>query len=106
MKFDVILLAAGLSTRFGSIKQNYKFLNHQTMIEMTINKLKQIDKIGLIIVVNQRLIPMKSQLNHQNIIYTKGGTSRTKSLFCGLNFVKSKKVIVHDGARPFLTVES
>jgi len=101
-----ILLAAGTSTRFGSIKQLYILPNGKTVLETCIETLlKVVDKI---IVVTNESIPNK---NRRVIFVPNSINCRLKSIEAGLRYIEkhyslsTDKIVVHDAARPFITVD-
>jgi len=107
---SVIIPAAGNSTRMGKNK-NKQFLKlyDKEVIYYTISIFENCDLIDEII-----LVIKKNDINRYNILINKykfkkvklsiGGNSRKESVFNGLKEISnnSKKILIHDGARPFL----
>ena len=106
MKIDLLLLIAGKSERFRSDKQNYIFSNGMKMWQIIINNILDIFKINKIIIVhNDNTLPIIDK-QQTKLIWVKGSTLRSDSVRKALAFVKTEKVIIHDGARPFLSNKS
>lgn len=95
--FDVIIAAYGKSERAGLDKLSYD-LAGTSVLNTTINAFCGIAGIDNIIVVTDRKIEEKP-----NIVVIKGGNTRSESVRCALKIVKSPYVLIHDGARPFVS---
>jgi 2-C-methyl-D-erythritol 4-phosphate cytidylyltransferase/2-C-methyl-D-erythritol 2,4-cyclodiphosphate synthase len=106
MKFYFILLAGGYSSRFKSdLPKPYHKIAGKTMIELSINKIKQFKQFKKIIIVyNKNHLKFLKKINLKNIIFIAGGKNRQQSTYNGLNYLQKKKVIgkvlIHDAARP------
>lgn len=94
--FDVIIVAYGKSQRAGLDKLSFD-INGQSILLRTINAFEKVSGINNIIVVTDKQID-----NKPNLIVTFGGSTRSDSVKCGLELVKSPYVLIHDGARPFV----
>lgn len=95
--FDVIIVAYGKSERAGLDKLSFD-LNGQSVLARTINAFNSITEINKIIVVTDKNIESRDK-----IIVTKGGASRSDSVQCGLALVTAPYVLIHDGARPYVS---
>jgi len=106
---DVILLASGQSLRMGKDKMLEELAGSAVIIKALSPFLcmKFIDQI--IIVANENNIEkIKSlceNIKTKNILIILGGSSRSSSVAKGLDYVESQYVLIHDGARPFLSCE-
>ena len=105
--YSVIIPAAGTGSRMrlGHNKLFYK-VSEQTVIERTVNKFAVDQKCKQIIltVSNTDLEKMKEIFpNHQAVKIIIGGKTRQESIYNALEKVTEEIVIVHDGARPFVT---
>jgi len=106
MKFYFILLAGGYSSRFKSdLPKPYHKIAGKTMIELSINKIKQFKQFKKIIIVyNKNHLKFLKKINLKNIIFIVGGKNRQQSTYNGLNYLQKKKVIgkvlIHDASRP------
>lgn len=95
--FDVIIVASGLSLRMGFDKLSYR-LGEKMVVEKTIDCFEDIEGIAKIILVSSSFI-----IEKDNVVNVKGGATRTDSVKCGLSLATAKYVLIHDGARPFVS---
>lgn len=107
MKVSLILACAGKGTRT-NLKENkllYK-VDGMTIIEKTLSAFYASGLVDQYIVVasNQDYDYVKSILPSQ-VEVVKGGNTRTQSVKNGLKLVSNEIVLIHDGARPFVTKE-
>ena len=105
MRFSFILLAAGNSTRFKSnLPKPYHKIGKKTLIELTLNKIKQFKEFKkIIIVANKKHKKFLKKINLKNIVILNGGETRQQSTYRALNYLNSKgydRVLIHDAARP------
>ena len=128
-KVAVIITAAGSSTRMGGrIKKEYLPLGDGTVLSSCVKAFEQTSKnkdtpfeISHIIVT----VPMKGANEaakalsaffafddemKEKVEYVEGGSTRQKSILNALDYIKKKPllpeyVLIHDGARPFVTEE-
>lgn len=89
-----IILAGGTGSRFGSDKLAYN-LGNKTVLQMSIEKYENHKKIDKVLVVGEKIL---------------GGKTRFQSLqngieYCKKNFPSDTKILVHNGANPFVTPE-
>ena len=91
MKYGLILLAAGLSTRYGEKKQDLEFHGKQLWRYSYETALEIVGKDNVVVVGKD--IP--------------GGTTRTDSVIKGLKALPydTDRVIIHDAARPMVTTK-
>ena len=109
--YSVIILAAGIGSRMGlGYNKMLHSLKGQPVVVHTIKKfLKDINCGQLILVVNELEHQMmeqlldKAQINDDRIELVSGGSERQYSVYHGLQVVREEVVLVHDGARPFVT---
>lgn len=103
-KFSVIITAGGTSSRYGKKNKLLENLGNRTVIEQTVSKflnIKDIDEI--IITANISIIDiLKTYFDNHNIRIIQGGETRQASVYNGLQIVKNKYVLIHDGARPLI----
>lgn len=110
-----IIVAAGSGTRFGgATPKQFLEIGGKPLLIHTIEKFENcpaIDEIILVISIDE-IAGFFAIL--ENFNFTKldkivaGGKTRAESVFNGLNAIKDKEaeiVAVHDGARPFVSVE-
>ena len=107
MKFDLVVVGAGLSSRAGGNKLKFS-LGNTSVLERSIGAFLRIENIEKIIVVlrNDDLDfgkEIKENLNDERIVFALGGKTRAESVLNGLRICSSDAVLVHDGARPFVS---
>lgn len=104
---NTIILAAGKSKRANRDKQLFKIKNKR-LIEVTVEKFLQFDKVKkVIIAVSKKNIKKYSKIFRDNrIILVEGGRTRNHSLLNASKYIDKNYglVMVHDGARPFLSI--
>ena len=106
MSFCLIILAAGNSHRFKSnIGKPYQKIAGKSLIEINVMKalkFKQIKKI--VLVYNKKDIKLVKSLKLKKVMLINGGKTRQQSTFNALKYLikkgGTKKVLVHDVARP------
>ncbi len=109
MKYSAVIVAAGKGSRMGLGYNKVFFLidDHTTVLEKTISIFqKDSDCVEIVVVVSadeySRCI---DKFQSGNVIFVSGGETRGHSVFNGLMAVSSDKVLIHDGARPYLSQE-
>lgn len=112
MKNYAIILASGSSSRFGGdLPKQFIKIDNKTILELSVEAFQKNENITDIIVVCNPLyidlceeILPKEIFTKVNTIIT-GGETRQKSSFIGVSLIKEKnaKVLIHDGARPFIS---
>jgi len=106
MSFYLIILAGGNSHRFKSnLSKPYQKIASKSLIEININKAKDVKQIKKIIVVfNKKDSKNIKNLGLKNIKFIKGGKTRQESTFNALKYLSKQKgnskVLIHDSARP------
>lgn len=110
MKYSVLICAAGSGTRMnlGYNKVYMKLKNGKTILDTTIGVFYQDDDCDQIVVVSD---PHMYLENHQGrlgekVVLVQGGATRQESVRNGLLAVKNEYVMIHDGARPFVSKEN
>lgn len=111
--YSTLILAAGIGSRMGlGYNKMLHILKGQPVIVHTIKKfLGDRSCNQIVLVVNELEIEtMKQILGQAQIIdsrieIVKGGAERQYSVYNGLQVVREDVVLVHDGARPFVTNE-
>ena len=109
--FDAVVLAAGQGKRFNSSKpKQYIKINNKSIIDIAIEKLQKINKFKNIYLVLNKNYTYKIPKKLSNIYLVRGGNTRTKSVFNALKTISDskqipKKVLIHDAARPCVSVE-
>jgi 2-C-methyl-D-erythritol 4-phosphate cytidylyltransferase len=80
-------------------------MGEETIIEKTVKIFKNDPRCEKIVLVINPLdeLTMKSMFNYSPIVFTNGGETREESVYNGVKMVNSKYVLIHDGARPYLS---
>lgn len=103
MKYDVVIVASGKGKRakLGFNKVLFKMHNNKTVIENTLDIFfNDKDCKNVILVTSEKI-----NINNKKLIITKGGKERKDSVLNGLNLVNSEYCMIHDGARPFVSIK-
>ena len=104
-KFSLIITAGGTSSRYGNTNKLLEKINDKTVIEETVAKFIDFDKIDEIIIsANISIIPILENMfsGFSKIKIIEGGNTRQKSVYNALQIVKNEFVLIHDGARPLI----
>ena len=114
MKTAVILLAAGSGKRMQAGKNKlFLTLHDKPVLAYTADAFQKSPMVDGILVVAkdselEQIRQMLPRCAYDKIIgYTTGGKERQDSVLCGLQALPAEyeRVLIHDGARPFVTVE-
>ena len=106
-----ILVAAGKSARIGGdIPKQYRFIGGKSVLKRTIDATLTESRISETIIVVAEGDPYISDLisGAKNVRIVTGGTTRTASVKSGLKALADNPpefVLIHDGARPFVTID-
>jgi len=101
MKYDAIVVASGIGKRadLGFNKVLFVMKNGKTVLENSCHLFIEDEDCGQVIVVTNEDI----KFDNSKVKVISGGKERYNSVLNGLNEVKSDYVLIHDGARPFLS---
>ncbi len=106
MKYDCIITAAGSGKR-SELEYNKVFhkLSNETVIELSAKHfINDPDCHKVIIVISKDELSLFEELNMDaKVVFVSGGKERSDSVSNGLAQVESPYVMVHDGARPYLS---
>lgn len=106
MKYDAIVLAAGSGSRSGlSYNKVFYKLNDKTVIENSLKLfINDNDCEKVILVISESEYDDFINLNlSSKVVFAYGGQERFNSVENGLSKVSSEYVLIHDGARPYLS---
>lgn len=108
--FDVIIAAGGFSARMKGAKNKLLLNIHgRSVLENCILPFLKIQGLNKIIIATSlelfEEVNSLSKLMSSKILVTLGGASRTETVKKALKLVESEIVLIHDGARPFVTVD-
>ena len=112
MSFCLILLAAGNSKRFShKIPKPFIKVGGKTILELSLLKFKNISQIkNIIVVTNKKHQKFIKTIKSQKLIKMIGGNTRQESTLKALRYIKRNqikcsKVLIHDSARPNLSLK-
>lgn len=107
MYYSVILPCAGVGSRMqlGYNKLLFMMKNGKCVLENTVQVFLEDEKCQEIILVVGRhdQSTIEKMFHDSRIQIALGGATRQESVAHGLQLVQSENVLIHDGARPFLT---
>ncbi len=103
MDYSAVIVAAGKGTRMnlGYNKVYYK-IDDRCILEHTIEVFKKDSDCKEIIVVCD-LDDFKKHIDDHEVILVEGGATRSDSVYNGLKCVSLPYVMIHDGARPYVS---
>ena len=104
-----MLLCAGTGSRTKlAYNKILHYIGKKTVLELTLEAFAQSDASDLLLVINPADEAAIKELSapYENVHLTYGGKTRTESVRNGLKAASDCDVVaIHDGARPFLSVE-
>lgn len=107
MKINAIITAGGTSSRFGKTNKLLEQINGKEIIKYTVEKfdIPEIDEI--IITANIAIIDILKDFfkDNKKVTIIEGGATRQISVYNGLKASICDYVLIHDGARPMVSVE-
>lgn len=106
MNYSVVLPCAGKGTRM-EMDENKLFLyiGKYMVIERSVKEFIEDERCKQIIIVHNKEDEqrIKKIVNGDKFYFTDGGAERTNSVYAGLQIVSENVVLIHDGARPYVT---
>ena len=107
MKYQTIIVAAGNSSR-SNLSYNkvfYKIDNNPIILLSTRHFINDENCEKIFIVCNKIELELFNEifLDNKKIFYVEGGNTRQESVNNALKYVDSDYVLIHDGARPFVS---
>ncbi|MDD3946458.1 MAG: 2-C-methyl-D-erythritol 2,4-cyclodiphosphate synthase [Clostridia bacterium] len=107
MIFDTVILAGGSGTRMGCDKL-LLCVGEDLLLARAIEPFVNRNDIGKIILVLRKDIfdvgrAIAERYGLSKFLFVKGGDTRSQSVENGLKEVRAEGVLIHDGARPFVT---
>jgi 2-C-methyl-D-erythritol 4-phosphate cytidylyltransferase len=106
-----IIVAAGSSLRMGKTNKIFAPLGGKPLLAWSVDTCQRCDLIGqVVLVLNDKDLELGQKLKEQRgwskVTLCPGGAGRQDSVKEGLNNLKDCHwVMIHDGARPFLTLD-
>jgi 2-C-methyl-D-erythritol 4-phosphate cytidylyltransferase len=118
MEAAAVICAAGASARMGGIKKEYQKLNTgNTVLGSAVLAFASVPAIELIVIAvcadtrdeaRAAIAPETLSAQKPKVLFVNGGESRRASVFNALTLLTQYSpcyVLIHDGARPWVTVE-
>lgn len=112
MDCSVILLAGGKGIRMGKdIPKQYLLLGGKPVLMHSLERIDRLTCIKEVIIVCEEIYQntittMCNDFNiEKKIIFANAGSSRQESVYNGLQVVTCSYVILHEAARPFVTID-
>ena len=109
MKYTALIVAAGSGSRMGLgyNKMLYQFDNGKTILETTVDIFLNDQRCEQVVVVGseQDIEQYQKLLINERITFTIGGKTRQESVYHGLLKTTMPYVLIHDGARPWLSMD-
>lgn len=109
MKFTAIITAGGSSSRFGNTNKLLEKINSKEVIRHTVDAFLAVKNISdIIICAHSSIIDQLKEIFklHSSIKIIEGGNNRQESVYNGLLACdKPDFVLIHDGARPMISIE-
>ena len=110
--YSFILLSAGKGLRFGKdIPKQYLLLAGKPMIVHTLERIDRVEEIKEIIIVCEKEYNslVKRYIEDyricKKVVFVEGGKTRQESVYNALQRVSYDNLIVHEAARPLVTVD-
>lgn len=106
-----IIVAAGDGARMGGVIKPLLSFNGKTVLEIVLEEFCNSEIIDEIVVVSKEIDEIVKIVNKysslKKVIFTTGGATRQESVFNGVSATskKSRFVMIHDCARPFIDEE-
>lgn len=108
MRYSVVIPAAGKGERMGLGYNKVLYRSDNvSIIEKTLVPFIEDGECSEIILVcsENDLENLSSLINHPKVKFTLGGSCREESVYNGLKCIKENLVLIHDGARPFVSLD-
>ena len=103
MDYSCVIVAAGKGSRMNlGYNKVYYMLDDKCILEHTIKSFKDDSDCKEIIVVCD-IDDFKAHIKDDDVILVSGGATRSDSVYNGLQKVSYEYVMIHDGARPYVS---
>lgn len=104
MKITAIITAGGTSSRFGNTNKLLEKIDGKEVIKYTVEAFEKSNVDEIVICANKSIMETLSEMFPYKII--EGGKTRQESVYNGLKAIDCDYVLIHDGARPLIDVET
>jgi 2-C-methyl-D-erythritol 4-phosphate cytidylyltransferase len=107
MIINAIITAGGTSSRFGNKNKLLEIINGKEVIKHTVDVFEKSSADKIIICANPSIINAFKEIfkDYKKVEIIEGGQTRQESVYNGLNHCECDYVLIHDGARPLITVD-
>ena len=107
MKINAIIPAGGTSSRFGTKNKLIEKINGKEVIRYTVEVFEQANVDEIIICAHPSIMEELKQIfkDFKKVQIVQGGNCRQQSVFNGLRTSECDYVLIHDAARPMVSVE-
>lgn len=109
MEYTALIVAAGSGSRLGLgyNKLLYKFESGKTILEETVDIFLKDTRCSQVVVVAScdDMETYTRLCSCGRVVFVLGGETRQHSVYNGLKAVKEDHVLIHDGARPWLSMD-
>lgn len=108
MNYSVVIPCAGKGTRMGLDENKlFIYIGNQMVIEKTVEVFDKDERCKQIVIVHSQEdeARIRKLFKGDKFYFTVGGAERSDSVYSGLGIVSEQFVLIHDGARPFVTKE-
>ncbi len=109
MNYSALICAAGSGTRMhlGYNKVYAKLESGLTILDTTISVFEEdTDCTQIVVVTDLGTFQENHKVKSNKIVVVEGGATRQESVYHGLFAVNNEYVMIHDGARPYLTSQN
>lgn len=107
MKINAIIPAGGTSSRFGTKNKLIEKINGKPVIQYTVEVFEQSNVDEIIICANPLITEELHSIfeNFKKVKIVQGGNTRQQSVLNGLRAGECDYVLIHDGARPMISID-
>lgn len=107
MKVNAIITAGGTSSRFGNKNKLLEKVYEKEIIRYTIDAFENSNVDEIIICSHISILNELKEIfkDYKKVRFTEGGATRQQSVYNGLNAGLCDYVIIHDGARPMISMD-
>lgn len=110
IRATVLVVAAGNSSRMGeNVNKQFLCIKNKPVLAYTLEAFEVLEEVYEIVVVTRtedipavKALAEEYGINKVTAVIS-GGKTRQESVYLGLQSVKEEHVLIHDGARPFVT---
>lgn len=109
MNYSALICAAGSGTRMhlGYNKVYAKLESGLSILDTTISVFDEdTDCTQIVVVTDLETFQENQKIKSNKIVVVEGGATRQESVYHGLLAVNNEYVMIHDGARPYLTSQN